>query len=164
MATSPSANTEKILLHVSSVQKIFQESDAGLGRAISEKINCQSHEGTINTAICKWIRDEIYGEHRREHHAIKQIHDADPIGMLKHIGRMVHVGYLKYVDDELAGILEKSEYYSDRYLMFTFLEWLRKNRPLSKLKFFVPQSDGLVVIKDKCRGGIVISEHRTHKM
>lgn len=160
MVTSNSQETDKFLIHVSTLIRIFQDGDKPLSECIADFIGGVSDEEItlIDTAVMKWMRHELYGTHGRDHHASAIIETKKPIDMLRHVGEMYFRGYLKYMDAEIASFLERHGYYTDRYVMFTFLEWVVKKRPLSKVKFRLNKKPGRVIIKEKCRAGSVISE------
>lgn len=151
---------EKYLLHATTVLTIFQVGDADLSHAIGNAIGGVNDRelSIIDVAVMKWMRHELYGSHGRDHHASAIIESKKPIEMLRHVGKMYSRGYLKYIDEEIAGVLEKHEFYSDRFIMFTFLEWIIKTRPLSKLKFRLVKKPGRIIIKDRCRAGKVLTE------
>ena len=154
---------EKYLIHATTLLKIFQGCDADISYAIGNVIGGVDDRelSIIDVAVMKWMRHELYGSHGRDHHASAIIESKKPIEMLRHVGKMYSRGYLKYIDEEIAGFLEKHEFYSDRFIMFTFLEWIIKNRPLSKLKFRLEKKPGRIIIKERCRAGKVLSEVKT---
>ena len=137
----------------------FQESpDLNVCEIVSSLINATKDETTeVAFHINKWIRAEIYGPNLRHHHAAAILNKPNPVDMLRHVGNMIHKGYLKYVDPEISNVLERHSSYSDRYLMFCFLEWVKKTHPMSKVGIFLPEREGRIGQKDKYENGVVHS-------
>lgn len=121
--------------------------------------------GTVNTAeydiirraVLKWMRAELYGTHGRRHHALAYIDEKSPVELLRHVGDMIARGYMKYVPLEIATVLERHNFYSERFLVFTFLEWVHKQNVRSKVKFNLPAVPGRTGIRDSYRAGVILT-------
>ena len=152
------------VFHVSTLLAMVSDdaSDANLMELISlhPSINgCSEDEKRIiGVALSKMCRRELFGTHWRKHHATTAIDDGDPISILRHIGRMYRIGYMKYIDVKIASILENSDQLSERYIMFSFLNWIVQNRPLAKVKFKLAHIPGRSNYRDKVRNGEVMRQ------
>lgn len=150
----------RFTLHISTIITSFSESQsANLVEIIEHLIGSVSDDerDIIRRSVIKWMRAELYGSHGRDHHASAIIDAKTPVHLLRHVGDMVSRGYMKYVPPEISTVLERHEFYSERYIMFAFLEWVQKNNVRSKIKFNLPAVPGRMGIRDRYRAGTIFT-------
>ena len=147
-------------IHALNLMKLLQKTDDG--DIVSEILKLIPHtseedRNQISKGIAVWIRFEIYGSNWRSNVATTPDESQNPVDMIRHVGRMIRMGYLKYVDTEIASIFENHYKYSDKYLLFCFLEWVISKNPYSKAKFKLQPHPSRISIKDQFKKGNLIS-------
>lgn len=150
----------KFSINIQNVFTAFQNNpDATICECIGNLVCAEPHEQEIiSVAIGKWMRNLIYGEHLRHHHAFRAINKNNPVEVIRHVGNEHFRGMLKHIDPEFAEVAIRHQQLTDRYLTFFFLEWAKKKNPSTKLKFSLPEKLGRRGLQDKYRAGHVFSE------
>lgn len=147
-------------IHALNLMKLLQKSDDGdLVQEVMNLIAESSEEDrkAISKGIASWIRFEIYGTKWRSNVATAPAESLNPVDMIRHVGRMIKIGHLKYVDQQLATIFEQHYKYSDKYLMFCFLEWVITKNPYGKAKFKLQPKPNRTSTKDQFVKGCLVS-------
>lgn len=147
-------------IHALNLMKLLQKSDDGdLVQEVMNLIAESSEDDrkAISKGIASWIRFEIYGAKWRSNVATTPAESLNPVDMIRHVGRMIKIGHLKYVDQQLATIFEQHYKYSDKYLMFCFLEWVITKNPYGKAKFKLQPTPNRISTKDQFVKGCLVS-------
>lgn len=147
-------------IHAINLMKLLQKSDDGdLVQELLDLIPDSSEDDRkpISKGIASWIRFEIYGSKWRSNVATTPAESLNPVDMIRHVGRMIKIGHLKYFDQRLAAIFEQHYKYSDKYLMLCFLEWVIAKNPYAKAKFKLQPKPNRISIKDQFKSGCLIS-------
>lgn len=147
-------------IHAINLMKLLQKSDDGdLVQEVMNLIAESSEDDrkAISKGIASWIRFEIYGTNWRSNVATTPAESSNPVDMIRHVGRMIKIGHLKYFNERLAGIFEQHYKYSDKYLMFCFLEWVITKNPYGKAKFKLQPKPNRISTKDQFKNGSLIS-------